>query len=107
MGDGITNLMKYALGLDPKKMGVPGLPSSGRTSGYLTLTFNRQKIATDITYHVEASSDLKSWPEIWNSSGVPYGGGNASAESVTVSDTVPISSITKGGRFLRLEVTRP
>ena len=98
---------EYALGLDPKMMAVPGLPSSGRAGGYLTLTFNRQKSATDITYHVEASSDLKAWPEIWTSATVPYGGGGASAQSVTVSDVVPISSLTNRGRFLRLEITRP
>jgi hypothetical protein len=107
MNDGITNLMKYALGLDPKKMDAAGLPSPALLSGYLTLTFNRQKIATDITYHVEASFDFNAWPEIWNSSGVAYGGGSASAQPVTVSDTVPISTVHAGGRFLRLKITRP
>jgi hypothetical protein len=105
-GDGISNLGKYALGMDPLRPTTAGLPSPGLLSGYLSLKFNRQKTASDITYRVEASSDISAWTEIWNSTGVPFGGGNNASESVTVSDNVPASG-NSARRFLRLRITRP
>jgi hypothetical protein len=104
--DGIPNLLEYALGLDPNQTSGSGLPVCSSSGGYLALTFNRQKSATDITYSVEATGDLGSWTRIWSSSGVPYGGGNAS-EQVTVQDTVSIAASPPHRRFLRLKITRP
>ncbi|MCU0779247.1 MAG: hypothetical protein MUF86_16495, partial [Akkermansiaceae bacterium] len=52
LGDGIANLIKYALGIDPAAPAT-GMPFAGSSGGFLTLTFNRQKSATDIVYHVE------------------------------------------------------
>ena len=107
-GDGVANLMKYALGLDPAKSYVGGLPVRGTNGAYLALTFNRQQNATDITYRVEATSDLLgAWAEIWNSSSVPYGGGGNPSQAVTVTDTVTMSGAPGGHRFMRLKVTRP
>jgi hypothetical protein len=105
--DGIANLIKYALGLDPAAPAVSGLPLPGNVAGALTLRFNRQKIATDITYRVEASNDLATWTEIWNSANNPYGGGGNAFELVTVSDPVPMSSAPNHRRFIRLRVSRP
>ena len=105
--DGIPNLLEYALGLDPNQTSVSGLPVCSSSGGYLAFTFNRQKRATDITYSVEATDDLgSSWTRIWSSSGVPYGGGNAS-EQVTVLDTDSIRASPTHRRFLRLKITRP
>jgi hypothetical protein len=104
--DGIANLIEYALGLNPNQASGSGLPVGGIHGGYLTLTFNRQKSATDIAYQVEAVGNLNSsWVEIWNSSNVPYGGGSNPSQQVTVQDTVPVSESPK--RFMRLKVTKP
>jgi hypothetical protein len=106
--DGIPNLLEYALGLDPNQTSGSGLPVCSSSGGYLALTFNRQKSATDITYSVEATGDLgSSWTQIWSSSGVPYGGGGNASEQVTVQDTVSIAASPTHRRFLRLKVTRP
>jgi hypothetical protein len=108
MHDGVPNLMKYALGLDPAKVApVSGLPLPANSGGYLTLTFNRQQIATDITYRVEASGDLSTWSEIWNSSVVPFNGGVNTSQPVTVFDSMPMSAAPGGHRYIRLKVTRP
>jgi hypothetical protein len=104
--DGIANLLEYALGLDPNQSSASGTPFCSTSGGYLTLTFNRQKIATDITYGVKATGDLGfSWTQIWSSSSVPYGGGSNPSQQVTVQDTVPVSESPK--RFMRLKVTKP
>ena len=57
-GDGIANLMKYALGINPLIPTRTGLPTFAPTSGYDTLTFSRPTSATDITYIVEVSGGL-------------------------------------------------
>ena len=104
--DGIANLLEYALGLDPNQSSASGTPFCSTSGAYLTLTFNRQKIATDITYGVKATGDLgSSWTQIWSSSSVPYGGGSNPSQQVTVQDTVPVSESPK--RFMRLKVTKP
>ena len=65
--DGISNLMKYALGLNPL---VPysgsGLPTVGRSGYFSIFGYTRLRDATDITYRVERSPDLTplSWQEI-------------------------------------------
>ena len=58
-GDGLTNLVKYALGLNPTvASGVPGTLSSG------TLTFNKGTMASgdsNVTYSILESTDLITW----------------------------------------------
>jgi hypothetical protein len=103
--DGTPNLLEYALGMNQNVASSSGLPVGGIHGGYLTLSFNRQKAATDIIYQVEAVGNLhSSWVEIWNSFNLPYGGGVNPSQQVTVQDTVPVSDAPK--RFMRLKVTK-
>ena len=106
-GDGIPNLMKYAVGLNPSVHVNGAFLSTAQTGGTATLTFNRVRNATDITYHVEATSNLTAWSEIWNSSSVPYAGGTNAVASVTVPDNIQISATPGKRRFLRLKITQP
>jgi sugar lactone lactonase YvrE len=108
-GDGIPNLMKYALNLDPKTPSAAGLPLAGTAllSGntYLTLTYTQVKSDTDITYIVEVTGDLQTW-----NSGAGYTApvsatDNGSTETVTVRDAVPLDGGNK--QFIRLKVTHP
>jgi alpha-tubulin suppressor-like RCC1 family protein len=64
-GDGITNLMKYALALDPKVCGTGGMPIAADRDGYLTLTYRKNKLATDLTYTVQVGAELSAteWSE--------------------------------------------
>jgi hypothetical protein len=101
--DGITNLMKYALGMNPTiassgtSVQLPAVATTtSGSNGYLSLTFTGA--ATDVIYTVEATSNLNNswstlmtWPQ-----GNPPG-------TVTVSDTSPILSTPR--RFIRLDVT--
>jgi len=57
----VTNLLEYALGLNPNAASVSGLPAVGQTNGFLTLTYMRVNSATDINYLPEVSGDLINW----------------------------------------------
>jgi hypothetical protein len=105
-GDGVANLLKYALGLNP---GTPATRSQLPTGGiqpnsgqnYLTMTVNRAAKQTDITYVVEVSGDLKTWVS---------GPSNTvtltdTATQLVVCDNTPAPSAVE--RFIRLRVTVP
>jgi len=115
--DGIANLIKYALGLSPKVnySGSAALPYAQRqaVSGttYLTLTFTRNAQATDVTYSVEATSDLTAtWTSIdplnaANQTSVLSDTPSPGIQTITVKDAQPASSSPR--RFMRLRVTVP
>ena len=103
--DGLTNLIKYALGLHAFTTYNPGDPrlpivqvQNFSGTNYLTLTFTG--VATDVTYNVQATSDLKSpWSTVYTYKGSPAPG------TVDVQDSQPTSA--SPNRFMRLNVTTP
>jgi hypothetical protein len=104
-GDGIPNLMKYALGLTPNKTASSGLPVLGQVSvsgkTYLTLTFTDQAALTDIAYTVQVSSDLQTWQ-----SGTSYAvrTDNGTTNTAVFRDLTAIGDTPR--HFMRLSVTR-
>jgi len=60
-GDGIPNLLKYALGLDPHVSSRDALPVSEIAEGELILVYTRPAGIEDVTYTVEVSDDLVNW----------------------------------------------
>jgi hypothetical protein len=123
--DRMPNLLKYALGLDPRQPAVPPMMAIVGDPGdeRLSLTFSRLIAATDVAIEVQAANSLDGpWTTISASSG---GGSFFGTAQVTqtgvglvfpgpsyptgtdmfqVRDTVPIGSTPR--RFLRLRVTR-
>jgi hypothetical protein len=60
-GDGVANLVKYALGLSPF-VPAPRLLTPLRIENAVgILTYQRPSTATDVTYVIEASDDLANW----------------------------------------------
>ena len=99
-GDGIPNLMKYALGLSPLSTNAAAKPLAVLTNGCLQISFTRTNDPT-LLYSVEGTSDFSSWTPVWSSTGFSNING-----PITVRDTnSPVSSTTR--RFLRLRVTTP
>ena len=112
-GDGLLNLYEYATDSAPKTAGLARLPVrqlvnvSG--SDYLALQFVMAKWATDVTFRVEATSDLGAlWTQIDPANptylintqdNVPAFG----LTTVTVRDIVPIGT---DPRYMRLRVTK-
>lgn len=105
-GDGVANLVKYALGLDPYTPAATSQlpsgsiqPDSGQS--YLTLNANRVALAPDVTYAVEVSGDLRSW-----TSGPPFTVTlTDTATQLTVRDNVPFGSAPM--RFIHLRISDP
>lgn len=104
-GDGLSNLAEFALGGDPTAPQSGKRPSVGQTEvasdKFLTLTFHRGR--PDITYIVEASSDLNAPSGGWTE--IARNPGSVGADQ-TVADTSPMSA-QNPKRFLRLRVEIP
>ena len=107
-GDGLVNLLEYALGsvpTDPASTALPSLQLSDLSpppsSPALALTFTRVADPA-LTYTVQGTDDLASanWLPIWTSSGEAN-----TAGPVTVTDSQALSATPR--RFLRLQVTTP
>ncbi|AHF94546.1 hypothetical protein OPIT5_20175 [Opitutaceae bacterium TAV5] len=100
-GDGLPNLLEYALGLDPLQSDSAGAVSIGKTGDgqRLALTFTR--IADPaLTYTVEATDDLVSgeWTPVFTSTDTENTAGSYTAEDADL-----ISAHAR--RFLRLVVS--
>lgn len=59
--DGLSNLVKYALGLAPKTDAAAGLPQVAVANGEWVFTYTRPTSITDVTYAVEVSTNLSAW----------------------------------------------
>lgn len=94
-GDGITNLMEYALGLNPMSADVGGLPTMQASGGNLTLTYHKAR--NDVVYEAITTTTLSD-PGSWTTTGVTQGTANGSG---MVTASVPL---TGGKAFLRLRV---
>ena len=108
--DGRSNLLEYALGLDPNNGSDAGegLSTSvvdGADGKHQTLTFKRRKNDSSLVYVPEVSGDMVNWSS---------GGGfiqqigttdlNAEFEEVTVKDLTPLAPGSP--RFIRLRVVK-
>ena len=98
-GDGVANLLEYALAGDPMVAEHDILPVQGVAGGKLTLAFDRISDGV-LAYEVQASDDFVTWSTIWTSTGT-----DNTAGLVTVTDPELISAHAR--RFLRLRVTTP
>lgn len=117
-GDGVGNLLEYALGGNPVLGGasilplVEALPDSTR----LKISFNRDSSLTSLTYEVQAANEVGgAWTTIASSTGgAPFANvsegsfavvetGSGNVKAVTVTDGTLLSAGPR--RFLRLKVT--
>ena len=91
-GDGLENLLEYALDLSPNGPSTepPGIISGGN----LTYTYRRAR--SDVFYIVEASADLINWSPVGVIQGTPLPDGTTTA-------SIPLST---GAQYLHLKVSR-
>ena len=100
-GDGLMNLLEYAIGTNgtvttTNPQVITLAPVS--TDKYLRLSIPKNPAATDVTFIVEACSDLVSW----SSAGLVIE--TNTSNQLVVRDNVPVSANNK--RFMRVRVMR-
>ncbi len=95
-GDGISNLLEYALDMNPALSGQDGLPEP--TVGEQRLYYTYIRARPELLYEVETSSNLASG---WSTAGVDQG--------TPAPDGITTASVAFDGapRFFRLKITRP
>lgn len=98
--DGLSNLVKYALGLAPKTDTVAGLPQVTVANGEWVFTYTRPSAITDVTYAVETSTNLSTW----STTGVTHELVSSTGGVATWRARYPVSSASTA--FFRLVVTR-
>jgi hypothetical protein len=111
-GDGLNNLLEYALNLDPLTAGPSPVVATRVSEGaneYLALSFRRRLKEADIDYAPQISDSLDSWNE---ESGTPYliefgtaTNNNDGTETVQYRSSVPYGTSEK--EFIRLKVSAP
>ena len=99
-GDGINNLTKYALGLNPTMAEVSPVTEDTST-GYLRLTVPKNPNATDVTYNVQVNGDLTN-PAGWTTNGTTVE--QNTSNLLVVHDSTPVNGVAR--QFLRLQVSR-
>jgi hypothetical protein len=98
--DGLPNLLKYALGLDPLE--ATNNPVVGDIStGYLRLTSPKNPDATDVTFQVEVTDALTT--SAWTTNGTTVDVNTPTLLEVHANN--PVASSAAG--FIRLRVSRP
>ena len=106
-GDGISNLLEYALGLDPLAAGASpvsvSLANDGTSGPYLTLTYRRSTSTSGVTFYGDTAATLPNW-----SAGTAVQVGTATnngdgTETVILRDMVPVTG-SAPQRFIRLRV---
>ncbi len=109
-GDGMNNFTEFAFGRLPRVADNPGALTVGGTvndagTNYLCVTFRRAKNALDVTYTIEANSDLTNAAG-WANVGVLVSAtdlGNGT-EEVCFRDTTPMGTTP---RYIRVRAVKP
>ena len=120
-GDGITNLVKYAMNISPSANAQSQLPTVTKFNGHPQITFQWNYNISDVTYIIQATNTLGgSWTTLatYTSAGgwvanvagvaIPPGSvaGNAPYQYEPVVVTDPTTPEPGQNLFLRVSVTR-
>jgi autotransporter-associated beta strand protein len=102
-GDGLTNLMEYVLGGDPRSSSSSIAPKQSITGGNLVISYKRSDDSeTDTTQTGQWSANLASWTNI---APVLVNENGSAPDDMTI--TIPLSNAVAGKLFGSLKVTAP
>jgi uncharacterized delta-60 repeat protein len=96
--DGLPNLVKYALGLNPKVNATSGLPEISVSSTHWVYTYTRPVARADLSYQVELSTNLTTW----STGGVVHELVNTEGDTQTWRASYPLASAANA--YFRLRV---
>jgi autotransporter-associated beta strand protein len=97
-GDGLKNLVEYALGTTPNTCNTSGIIhdiASLSGTHYLRLTVNKNPAATDLTFAVETCSDFSDWSSA-----------TTVVETHTENQLIARDTLAGARRFIRLKINR-
>ena len=97
-GDGIPNLLKYALGLTPGQNDTAGLPTVAVSGTEYSMTYTQPDSVKGVLYTVNWSTDLQTW----STAGVTTQTLNDDGTTKTIEATAPVQAFAV---YLRLTVT--
>ncbi len=107
VGDGISNVTKYALGLNPNQFcfartdGInPGLPLFTMETNGMSLLYQKDVSKIDLSYTIETSADLS----VWTASGATESIQSSSGYIRTIKATILKGNDIK--KFTRLRISR-
>ena len=112
--DGDTNLAEYAFGTGPmngqSRLALEPLRVLDGSAEYGGVRFRRRAGATDLTYRVQVSTNLTTWPDNTTTPGTTVQHGapvpaEDGMEVVTIRSTAPANSEIR--QFIRVQVTSP
>jgi len=106
-GDGLPQLMEYALGGDPHIADAPShQPRVSLIADHLTLNYTRPNFITDVTYTVEWSTDLQIWGT--GSTIIEQVSSTTNADATITVSTRAVALLSASPRqFIRLRISRP
>ena len=99
-GDGVPNLLGYALVLNEPPRPGRGAIQGGAAGGFLSITYRKITDAANLQYQVQESTDLVSWEPVTPQEQVIDTQGNVQ----TIKASVPIADNAR--LFLRLRITQ-
>ncbi len=105
-GDGVGNLLKYALGLNPRTPVSGSVVTLGTDSSlnFMELSYTAVKSATDVGFTVEVSPDMVNWSSGPLATTLVGMLDNGTTQTVTVKSNTPTSAVSR--QLMRLRVTR-
>ncbi len=103
-GNGFSNLVEYAMVLDPTATDGLGQPVAKKTNTHFEITYTRRINDPTVLLRLEWSLNLT--PVSWFSAGFSELATPRDAETETVTVSLPITA-SDGRRFFRFKVTRP
>lgn len=106
-GDGLPNLMEYALGGAPKTADAPSHQARvSLIADHLTLDYTRPNSVSDVSYTVEWSNDLQTWST--GNTFIEQVSSTTNADAtITVSSRAVAVLSTNPRQFIRLRISRP
>jgi autotransporter-associated beta strand protein len=102
--DGMTNLLKYTLGLNAAAVYPPSTNVATQldATGHLQMIVTKNPAATDVTLTIQVTGNLSD-PNSWSAAGTTVD--QNTSTTLQAHDNTPTSSAQS--RFIRLRVTRP
>jgi hypothetical protein len=102
-GDGIPNLLEFAVASDPNKASPDATISGAIATNHFQLSLRRNTAATNLTYTVQAANTLGAWTDVMTYTGAA--GWIPNIVGATASESAPVGTFPDA--FVNVAITDP